>query len=167
MGRDRPGIVAEVTAVLVELRCNVEDAATSILSGHFAMMLICSAPDELSRAELEESLRPLRATAELELAVWEVDSLAAGSMPTHVLTVYGPDQPGIVHAVAAAVARQGVNICDMTCRLHEEPEPVYVLTMEIELPAGVGREDVEAAVSVAARPLGLEMSLQPLEKEEL
>ena len=40
VGRDRPGIVAEVSRVLFELGCNIEDSTCTILSGQFAMILV-------------------------------------------------------------------------------------------------------------------------------
>ena len=39
-GRDRPGIVAAVTGVLLEHGLNLEDAEMAILRGHFAVMLV-------------------------------------------------------------------------------------------------------------------------------
>ena len=39
-GRDRPGIVAAVTGVLLDHGLNLEDAEMAILRGHFAVMLV-------------------------------------------------------------------------------------------------------------------------------
>jgi glycine cleavage system transcriptional repressor len=51
-GRDRPGIVAAVTRVLADAGCNLEDTSTTILRGHFAMMLVVTGPDDLRAAGL-------------------------------------------------------------------------------------------------------------------
>src|SRR5947209_8005026 len=56
VGADRPGIVAAVTGVFVEHGCNLEDTSMTILRGHFAMMLIVAAPDDVSGEELESAL---------------------------------------------------------------------------------------------------------------
>ncbi len=45
IGRDRPGIVAAVTAVLLEHGVNVEDSQMAILAGHFSMTLVLALPD--------------------------------------------------------------------------------------------------------------------------
>jgi glycine cleavage system transcriptional repressor len=42
VGPDRPGIVADVSAALADLRLNLTDSTMTLLRGHFAMMLICS-----------------------------------------------------------------------------------------------------------------------------
>ena len=40
VGQDRPGIVAAVAEALYDLGCNLEDATSTILRGHFSMMLV-------------------------------------------------------------------------------------------------------------------------------
>lgn len=47
IGSDRPGIVAGVAKVLYELGCNLEDATSTILRGHFSMMLVIRAPRDI------------------------------------------------------------------------------------------------------------------------
>jgi len=51
IGRDRPGIIAEVTGVVADLGGNIEDSSMTLLRGHFAWMLIAdvdAAPDALA-----------------------------------------------------------------------------------------------------------------------
>src|SRR5207237_5326993 len=100
-------------------------------------------------------------------AVWEVDQLPAPSRATHVVTVYGPDQTGIVHRVASVLAERGVNITDMTCRLSSSRTSLYALTLEIELPEHAPPADLEEALRSAVRPLGLELTLSGVEAEVL
>jgi glycine cleavage system transcriptional repressor len=158
VGRDRPGIVADVSGRLLDLGVNVEDAVTSLLSGHFALMLVCSAPRWATADDLRLNLRAL--PGDLHTAVWEVSRRLERSHPSHVVTVYGPDRSGIVHQVASALAGRGVNICDMTCRLGGG---VYALTLEVELPAALEPERLEADLREAVVSLGLEVTLAPID----
>ncbi|MFM8792939.1 MAG: ACT domain-containing protein, partial [Solirubrobacterales bacterium] len=63
LGRDRPGIVAGLTGVLVEAGGNVDDSQMSLLHGQFAVMLIVSVPDDTHvdrlRVQLDEAGRGL------------------------------------------------------------------------------------------------------------
>jgi glycine cleavage system transcriptional repressor len=163
MGRDRPGIVAAVSGVLLELGSNVEDAMTSLLSGHFALMLACSIPESVSVDEVRKALAAL--PDDLQVAVWDLDQRLERSRPTHVLTVYGPDQPGIVHRVASVLAQADVNICDMTCRLSDGA--LYSLTLEVEVPPNFSIEELEIRLREAVSPMGLELTLGPIEAEVL
>lgn len=168
IGRDRPGIVAGVTGALLDVQGNVEDSQMSILGGHFAVMLLVSVPEGTSRDAVAERLA--RAAGELELEAVSVASVGAGAKttrPSHVLSVYGADRPGIVHAVAAALADLGVNITDLETKLAgTEEAPVYVMILEIAL-GEAAPADVEAAIARAGDAGGLEVSLRALHAESL
>jgi len=165
MGLDRPGIVAQVTAGLLRLGGNVEDVSTSILRGHFALMLIVTVPAAISKEGLDDALGVLRQHG-LALAVWEVSGGLESTRPTHVLSAYGPDRTGIVHDVSTVLAEAGANVCDMSCRLHEGAPPVYVVTAEVALPAPGEAAELEAVVS-RLKAKGLDVSLNAIEESTL
>jgi glycine cleavage system transcriptional repressor len=169
IGRDRPGIVAAVSGVLYELRGNLEDSRMSILRGHFAVMLIVELPDDVAREELDRRLATVRDELGLEaITINEVDRLTAPSpRPTHVVSVYGADHPGIVHAVTSALAEREVNITDLETRVAGSAEaPVYVMLMEVEL-GDAAEEQVAEALRRAGEDARVEVSLRRLEAEAL
>ncbi|MHB8330407.1 MAG: ACT domain-containing protein, partial [Acidimicrobiales bacterium] len=61
VGADRPGIVAAVSGVLVDLGCNLEDSTMTILQGHFAVLLVVSAAPGVAPGALEAALAPVAA----------------------------------------------------------------------------------------------------------
>jgi glycine cleavage system transcriptional repressor len=167
IGRDRPGIVAAISGALLELEGNIEDSQMSILRGHFAVMLIVQLPDTADPADLEERLQRVRQELELEaISVNRVDDLGgAAARPSHVITVYGADHPGIVHGVSAALAERGVNITGLETRLAGAADsPLYVMIIEVairqaaeaDLEAALGEVGARAKVEVSIRPLGAE-----------
>jgi glycine cleavage system transcriptional repressor len=170
LGRDRPGIVAAVTGVLLRHDLNVEDSQMTILRGHFTMVLVVSGADDLDVEELRAGLD--RAASELDLEAVSLSEVAdaAGSQPhpTHIATVYGADHPGIVHAAAAAVAAQEANITDLNTRLSDDEDapPLYVVMMEIAAPAD-GVDGLRRALEEMGRAEGVEVSLRELEHDEL
>ena len=178
IGRDRPGIVAGITAALLEMDGNVDDSQMSILHGQFAVMLIVSVPDIASVEEL--SLRLEEVGQEFDLAaitVSPVESLERGPGATHVLTVYGADHPGIVNGVSEIIAAAGFNITDLrTRRTGSEESPVYTLMMEIAAPTVEGTDtgsnghEIDALADTLAR-FGLdkrvEVNLAELDRESL
>lgn len=168
IGRDQPGIVAAITGALLELDGNVADSQMSILGGHFAVMLLVTVPAETSQAGLEESLANVRADLSLDaVAVAAVGKGAPAVVPTHVLSVYGADHPGIVHAVSSALAGLGVNITDLETKLTGSAQsPVYVMVLEVAL-AGVLAADVEAALRQVGGDSKVEVSLRELDTETL
>lgn len=130
VGVDRPGIVAAVAEVLQERGGNVEDSAMTILGGHFAIVLLVASDDEPEqlRAALQE------ATTELGLtfSVSRADGQRGPVEPTHLLSVYGADRPGILAGVTRALADLGVNVTDLETRvLGADTEPVYAMVVEV------------------------------------
>lgn len=169
IGRDRPGIVAAVTAVLLDLNGNIEDSQMSILGGHFAMTLIVALPNAEAGTGLRQRLERVRDELELDgLAVNPVDDLT-GTAPeaTHIVSLYGADHPGIVHAAASALAERGISITDLKTKLAgPEASPLYVLLIEIA--AGeIDERELEQAMAAVGDQAGLEVTLRDLDRTAL
>ena len=165
IGRDRPGIVAGLTEVLVGADGNVDDSQMSILHGQFAVVLLVSVPDGSDTDSLATALEVKGEELGLDaINLCPVSELERGPEPTHVLTVYGADRPGIVHDTASLVARHGVNITDLrTRRTGSEEAPVYVLVMELAVPDSAG--DLEVELNRLGSEGGMEISLSELETD--
>ena len=172
IGSDRPGIVAAVTEVLLSHAVNIEDSSATILRGHFTMMLVVAAPDEADAESLRRELEAARDRLGLEaLALGDLEEVdpEAEPAPSHVVTVYGADHPGIVHSATAALAERGVDITDLKTKLAGEAQasPLYALMMEVALPPGGDAGDLAAALQRVGEEQGVEVSLRPLEQDPL
>lgn len=164
LGHDRPGIIAQTTAVLADLGLNIEDTSMTLLRGHFAMTLICAGG--ASEAALAEALAPLRGDGSLTVTVREVHADGAGSAAgaAYLLSVHGGDRPGIVSSVVGAIAAVGGNVTDLTTRLSGD---LYVLLAEVVLPADVDVAGLRSALDAKAADLGVGVSLREAEADEL
>jgi glycine cleavage system transcriptional repressor len=159
VGRDRPGIVAGLTGPLVDLGGNVQDCRASILAGSFAIALAMAVPDAVGPEQARAALEPV--AREMGLVVWvgDADDPREGSAGERcVVSVYGEDRPGIVHAVSAAMAGGGVNILDLSSRAVGDP-CIYTLAVEAELPPGMTAAGLRALLLPVTRALGLELSV--------
>lgn len=162
IGRDRPGIVADVAEVLARLGANLTDSTMTRLRGHFAMTLICVGP---AVAEVEAALAPLAADGQLLATVRAVvpDGERASSGEPYVLAVHGADRMGIVAAMTRALADAGGNVTDLSTRL---AGALYVVVAEVELPPGAA-EKVAARLSSTAADLGVDVTLRPADPDVL
>ena len=164
IGHDRPGIIADTTAVVARLGLNLEDSTMTLLRGHFAMMLICAG--DSSPEEVERELQPLAADGRLQVsarAVPDEDADGTRGRP-YLLTVHGGDRPGIVSAVTGVVAAAGGNITDLTTRLAGE---LYVVLAEVDLPADADDAVLAGQLADVARDLGVDVGLRPQEADVL
>jgi glycine cleavage system transcriptional repressor len=167
LGRDRPGIVASVSRALFDLGCNVEDSSMTLLRGNFAMMLVFECPDDVTAQRATEALRPACEEMGLTFSVLEVDDRATVPNPTHIVTVYGADRPGILLRTAGVLADAGANITDLNSRLVGTDEPVYALTLELEVPSGVDPDDLGRRLREVADEIGVDVVLHEREADVL
>jgi glycine cleavage system transcriptional repressor len=165
IGQDRPGIAAAATKVLYECGCNLEDVTSTILRGHFSMTMIVSSPT-MPAGELENALRATSQEFDLLAAVRPVkDADVHVVAPTHMVSVYGSDRPGIVYAVADLLAKAGANITDLTSRvIGADDQPVYALMLEVALP---DPPRVESGLSKLRGDLGVDVSIHAIEPDLL
>jgi glycine cleavage system transcriptional repressor len=160
LGPDRPGIVARVTRVLVGHGCNIADSHMGLLSGRFTMMLVVTVPDGIDEARFREDLAAAGGELDLDaIHVHAVGEAPPADPPTHVVTVYGADHPGIVAAVAEALAEAGASITDLQTRLADD---LYVMTIEVS-----GGDGAEEALRQAAESEAVEISVRPIETDVL
>jgi len=171
IGRDRPGIVSQVTEVLFRLGCNIADSSCSILGGQFAMILIISHPELDDKFQLIEAFKPLE---EGNLSVFVRSLRPGGEQRPEIhgelcmVSVYGSDKPGIVYRVARELGERQVNITDLNTKLIGTKErPVYVMMLEAVLPPEVGVEELEEVLSGLKADLQVDISIRSINPVEL
>ena len=166
IGEDRPRIVATVSRVLFEAGCNLEDVSSTILRGHFSMVLIVRAPAGTSADLLQRNFMRVAGEMRLVIAVRPVSEAPVEvSPPTHMVSVYGADRPGIVYRIAETLGDAKVNITDLTSRVIGPDEaPVYALMLEVAAPEGA---DLESSLREAANDLSIDVTVRSLEPDIL
>lgn len=173
MGKDRPGIVAEVSRILYELGCNIEDSTCTILSGQFAMILVVFHEKPMTTAEMNPSFDDVRKKMGLQVTIHplKADEVVHDKSFTgrpHIISVYGADRPGIVYSVARELARRKVNITDLNTQVVGSKErPVYVMVLEVDLPEGIDMKELDAVFDGIKKELGVSISVRPIETLEL
>jgi glycine cleavage system transcriptional repressor len=171
VGRDRPGIVSQVTEILFKQGCNLADSSCSILGGQFAMILILGHPEFIDRESFGDAFKPLE-DADLTVALRVLKP--GGEIRSHItgdlcmISVYGSDKPGIVYRVANVLGEKKVNITDLNTKLvGTEDRPVYVMVIEAALPEGVEEEDVDDWLSPIRDELQVDITVRTIQTVEL
>lgn len=166
LGPDRPGIIAGITEVLLREHGNLEDSAMTILHEMFTMTLVVSTP-----ATIEEVRTDLGKVADrLGLVVSIRDVTSAAAVTTgdpHVVRVHGADRPGLVYDVTSALAAHDVNITDLATRLVGGTSPTYVMHVHCDIPETTSAATVREDLAVIATRLGIHLTLQPADSDEL
>jgi len=171
IGRDRPGIVSQVTEILYRLGCNIADSSCSILGGQFAMILILSHSSYVDRASFGDAFAPLE---ESGLSVFLRTLKPGGEQHPHLqgelclISVYGSDKPGIVYQVARELGDRQVNITDLNTKLvGSEQRPVYVMMLEAVLPEDLSVEELSRVMQGLRERLKVDISVRSITPVEL
>jgi glycine cleavage system transcriptional repressor len=170
IGRDRPGIVADLAELIYECDCNLEDSRMTILGSEFAVLLLLSG----SGPEVERRLAAgcKRVEWEKRLTVFfrplegepHARPLAAQGVPMEC-TVSGVDKAGIVARIARVLADLGVNVTDLHTQSRPEPgsgTPIYTMQIRLFVPQEVNRTVLREGLEHAAEELQVEMALADL-----
>ncbi|MFA9431486.1 glycine cleavage system protein R [Egicoccus sp. AB-alg2] len=160
VGADRPGIVAAVADVLHERGGNVEDSAMTILGGHFAIVLIVRTDDQPQ--ELREALESATSGLGLVVSVSRAEGTRRPAEPTHLLSVYGADRPGIVAGVTRTLAELGANITDLETQVIGQDEPVYAMVIEL---VADEESQLDDRLRTVCAGLGVDYTLRTIEAE--
>ncbi|PZG09545.1 glycine cleavage system protein R [Nonomuraea aridisoli] len=166
LGVDRPGVIAAVTGSLAECGANIQDSTMTLLGGHVAMMLLVSG--DLDPAELRKRL----GAPDLVVTASAIEARRhfcddGGGAPEgigYVLTVHGPDRPGIISAVSAVLADDGGNITGMSTRLTGR---LYVLIADVDLPKDVDVAALMRRLAVVGASLDSQITFRPVEPDLL
>ena len=164
-GKDRPGIVAAITRVLLASDCNIEDSQMARLGPDFACMLVLRMPEGLLADQLAEFLSPLGCEMGLRVHLQDLRPEEAGEpggdQPRHLIHVYGADRKGIVARISEHLAAQSVNITNLQTEVIHQHRPQYVMTMEVELPAFIDAARLESELAAIGKEIEVTVSMKP------
>jgi glycine cleavage system transcriptional repressor len=139
IGRDRPGIVNDLTETVSRLQLNIEDSRMAVLGGEFAVLMSVSG-DAAALEELDQRLAEFARAADFAYLFRPTETRPpAPSLPFEVRVV-AMDHPGIVHGIAGFFSSRDINIRDLeTVAEHaaHTGTPIFNLAMTVEVPPGV------------------------------
>lgn len=160
VGKDRPGIVAHLSAALFDGGCNLGEASMMRLGGNFTIMMMVEF--EGNTHALQQMVAPVAESMGLHLHLDRIDAhLHQHREPDVRITVYGADKAGIVARITGALAEAGMHILDMeTSVAGTNDRPIYI--MQIEGHAAEGLEALQSALDVVAEK-GIEAHLEAIE----
>lgn len=166
LGPDRPGIIAGITEVLLREHGNLQDSAMTILHEQFTMTLVVSTPAAIGQVRTDLALVADRLG--LVVSVRDVTASAAGTTgQPYVVRVHGADRPGLVYDVTSVLAAHDVNITDLATRLVGGTSPTYVMHVHCDVPEATSASTLRDDLAVIATRLGIHLTLQPAESDEL
>jgi glycine cleavage system transcriptional repressor len=164
LGRDRPGIVDDVSTFLFDRGANIEDSRMTTMGGCFSIMTLfsCSAKKlDLIRKDLET----LRKSG-LKLSLHEAEDPTTISLDPSLplkLEVMAIDHPGIVQKIVRVLSRYRVNIESLNTEVIRAPlsgAPMLDLSLESRVPADESISKIKAELTKLSEEMNFDLNYQ-------
>lgn len=123
VGKDRTGIVSEMTKIVTDAGGNVGDSQAARLGSHFSLMMHVSVPKESGADALREALDGMEG---MSVSCFVDDDPREGEATPKIgysgaFKLSGADNPGIVHQLTSVLARNGLSIDKMETSQEDAP----------------------------------------------
>jgi glycine cleavage system transcriptional repressor len=168
IGRDRPGLVAELARLVYDCDANLEDSRMTILGTDFAVILLCSSGRENCGDRLAIGAKQLERDHGLTILLRHLEAGPRSALPAPGTRLYrveaaGEDRAGIVVGICGKLAEHGVNITDLASRSRPGPggSPHYELRMSVEVPDDLDVRRLRDALEAEADRLVIDVALMP------
>ncbi len=168
IGRDRPGLVAELAQLIYDCDANLEDSRMTILGTDFAVILLCSAATAEAAERIDVGAKRLERDHGLTILLRRLEGEPRPSVPAPGMRLFrveaaGEDRAGIVAGLCRVLAEHGANIAELATRSRPGPggSPHYEMSMLVELPESADPRILRAALEARADELVIDVSLMP------
>jgi len=170
IGRDRPGIVADLAELIYECDCNLEDSSMTILGSEFAVLLLLTGEEDGVEQRLSAACKRLEWEKRLTVFFRPLDGEPVPYGVSHhagtfELQAVGVDKAGIVARIARCLANRQINIKQMTTSSRPEPgtgTPIYNMRIRMEVPEGTDQRALGSELDQIASSLNIDLSVQPV-----
>lgn len=164
VGKDRPGIVDDVSTLLFERGANIEDSRMAAMGGRFSIMTLFSCTSEqLESIRLGlDDLRKLGLETSLHQAE---DPTATPTQPALPIKfeVRSMDHPGIVQKIVHLLHQHNINIKSLNTQVAMAPlsgAPLFDLTLEADVPVEKPIARVKDELMELAAQMNLDLSFK-------
>ncbi len=164
-GKDRSGIVAEITEIIYENGCNLEDTNMGRLADEFTLILLLTGQGDGLQDKLSRDCKRLEREKNIFVFIRPLEyhqPVIASKNGLHKIEVEGIDQTGIVYKVATLLAEKNINIETLKSKKKFSPNSgtaMYSMEIDAKIPDAVSVEDIEENLEQLANELNVDISL--------
>ncbi len=164
LGDDRPGIVNDLSAAILEYGCSIADSRMSVLGGEFALILLVSGSwDQI--AKLESALPALSKKLELMASCKRTEKRKPEKpLVPYEVEVVAMDHTGIVHDVADFLSAHNINIETLETETYAAAHtgtPMFSLNMRISIPGDMHIASLRDEFTEFCDDLNLDAMMEP------
>ncbi len=165
LGKDRPGIINDLSQSILDCECNIADSSMMVLGGEFSIMLMVSGNwNTISR--LEQMLPELQKKLGLTLHSKRTEQRQYGNnLLPYAVDVISIDHPGIVHRLANFFSTRNINIEELNtssyCAAHTGT-PMFSAHLEVGIPADISIAELRETLMDFCDSMNLDAVIEPI-----
>jgi glycine cleavage system transcriptional repressor len=164
--KDRPGIVADVTEVIYENGCNLEDSTMTRMLDEFAIIFLFAGKGDRLQDQLFSACRRLEREKGITAFIRAAEAKVREEQITYftkTIHVEGIDQAGIVFKISRFLADENINIENLTSQRVNSPESgtaIYFMEIKVQVPEKISLAHLEKGLSRVGEELNLEITVR-------
>lgn len=135
MSKDRPGIIADITGVILSQGGDLADLNQSVLGGYFTMLLISEFDDEVTPEDIYAGFSHIDSETKIEASIMEMDvnlEIQRTHLPmeTFIVTTQAKNRKGLVNVMGRFFYDNNINILDLVTTREAEK---YTMIFQVDL----------------------------------
>ena len=165
VGKDRPGIVDELSRLLFDQGANIEDSRMAVLGGCFCIMALFSFPMERFDG-IKNGLQYLEEKNQFQISLHESGDPSSSPVQAGLpfaVDVQAMDHPGIVNSVVHALHHHNANILSLNTQVINAPlsgAPLFDLSLKASVPPDASIAKIKADISKIAEEMNLDVDFR-------
>lgn len=165
LGEDQPGIVNQLSKLILDHGCNIEDSRMAVLGGEFAAILLVEGKWN-TLAKIEHALPELENQLGMTIIAKRTGPRRSqGNLLPYGVDVVAMDHPGIVYNLAGFFAERRINIEDMSTASYAAPHtgtPMFSVHMTVGIPSEIQIAALREEFMDYCDALNLDAVLEPI-----
>ncbi len=135
MSKDRPGIIADITGVILDLGGDLADLNQSVLGGYFTMILIVEFDEKITAEDLFAGFSHIQSKTKIEASIKQMDvplEIEKRNLPTEtfIVTVQAENRKGLVKIMGDFFFARHINVLDLETTKQQKH---YTMIFQIDL----------------------------------
>ena len=135
MSKDRPGIIADTTGVILDLGGDLADLNQSVLGGYFTMILIAEFDDQVTPEDVFAGFSHIHSDTRIEATIKEMDDaleIEKNRLPkeTFVVTAQATNRKGLVKIMGDFFYSRNINVLDLVTTREQQR---YTMIFQVDL----------------------------------
>lgn len=135
MSKDRPGIIADITGVILKLGGDLADLNQSVLGGYFSMILIVEFDTNVTAEDIIAGFSHIKSDTKIEATIKEMEvhlEIEKKNLPkeTFIVTVQSENRKGLVKVIGDFFFRREINVLDLETTRQQKQ---YTMIFQVDL----------------------------------